>query len=162
MFGLWSQSGIPHRGWRCVTVIDLREDGSSPEETDYATCEMCGNERIRFVHVVEHDDFDRQLEVGCVCAEKLTEDYVNPRSRENKLKNKAARKAKWLTRTWRLSSKGNQFLNINGYNLGIFSNKFRPGQWKYRIDNQFSEKSYASVEAAKLGLFEEFWRLTQD
>ncbi|MBD2180042.1 hypothetical protein H6S82_12640 [Planktothrix sp. FACHB-1355] len=162
MTGLWSQPEIPHKGWRCITVIDVREDGSSPEETDYATCEMCGNERIRFVHILEHDDFDGQLEVGCVCAEKLSDDYINPRLQENKLKNKAARKAKWLTRKWRISDKGNHFLNIDGYNLGVFPNKFNPGHWKYRIGSKFSKSSFLSIKEAKLALFDEFWQLTQE
>lgn len=162
MTSVWNQLGLPHKGWRCVEVIDLRDDENSPEETDYATCEMCGNERIRFVHILEHDDFEAQLKVGCVCAENLTEDYINPRSHENKLKNKANRKAKWLTRKWRVSSQGNKFLNIDGHNLCVFLDKFRSGHWKYKIDKKFSKNSYTSITEAKLALFEEFWRLTQE
>jgi hypothetical protein len=33
-----------------VDVVDLRADGESADETDYATCQMCGNEKIRYVH----------------------------------------------------------------------------------------------------------------
>lgn len=50
----WSSAGIPHKGWTCVDVIDLRANGEQPEDTDYATCQMCGNEKIRFVHVMQH------------------------------------------------------------------------------------------------------------
>lgn len=49
---LWSTAGITHKGWLCVEVIDLRADVTPSEETDYAVCQMCGNERIRFVHVM--------------------------------------------------------------------------------------------------------------
>ena len=39
----WDQPGVPHKGWHCVDVVDLRADGESADETDYATCQMCGN-----------------------------------------------------------------------------------------------------------------------
>ena len=71
----WDQPGVPHKGWRCVDVVDLRADGESADETDYATCQMCGNEKIRYVHIMEHPDLDENFEVGCVCAEKMSDDY---------------------------------------------------------------------------------------
>lgn len=54
----WDQPGVPHKGWHCVDVVDLRADGESADETDYATCQMCGNEKIRYVHIMEHPDLD--------------------------------------------------------------------------------------------------------
>ena len=71
----WDQPGVPHKGWRCVDVVDLRADGESADETDYATCQMCCNEKIRYVHIMEHPDLDENFEVGCVCAEKMSDDY---------------------------------------------------------------------------------------
>lgn len=158
---LWTQSGVPHRGWQCVDVIDLRPTGQSVEDTMYAACEMCGNEPIRFVHIMQHEAYEEQLEVGCICAEKMSDDYVGPRQRETALKNKAARKAKWLSRKWRRSSRGNDFLNVEGFNLVVFPNKFKPGKWGYGIDGDFSRKVFDSKEEAKLALFEQFWELTQ-
>lgn len=52
----WDQPGVPHKGWHCVDVVDLRADVESADETDYATCQMCGNEKVRYVHVMEHPD----------------------------------------------------------------------------------------------------------
>lgn len=144
-----------------MDVYDVRADGASADEANYATCEMCGKERIRFVHIVEHDGFSGQLSVGCICAEKLSGDYVNPRSIEAVLKKKASRKGNWLTRQWRSSAKGNEFINVDGYNLGVLPNQFRPGTWKYRIDDQFSKQSYPSSDHAKMALFEEFWKVSQ-
>jgi len=43
----WGQPGVPHKGWHCLDVVDLRADGGPADETDYATCQMCGNEKIR-------------------------------------------------------------------------------------------------------------------
>ena len=71
----WDQPGVPHKGWHCVDVVDLRADGESADETDYATCQMCCNEKIRYVHIMEHPDLDENFEVGCVCAEKMSDDY---------------------------------------------------------------------------------------
>jgi hypothetical protein len=57
-----------------VDVVDLRADGEPADETDYATCQMCGNEKIRYVHIMEHPDLEENFEVGCVCAEKMSDD----------------------------------------------------------------------------------------
>lgn len=54
MYNHWNLPDIPHKGWRLLDVIDIREDGQSVEDTEYETCMMCGNGRIRFVHIVEH------------------------------------------------------------------------------------------------------------
>lgn len=166
MANLWREPGVPHKGWHCIDVIDVREDGSSPEEAEYETCQMCGNERIRFVHIVEHDEYDETLGVGCICAEKLTEDYINPRLLEKELRNKASRKARWLTREWRVSRQGNHYLAVDGFNVGIFPDRYKPGKWKYRISYQsnsyFSKSSYSSPREAKLALFEAYWQMVND
>ena len=143
-----------------MDVVDLRADGESADETDYATCQMCGNEKIRYVHIMEHPDLDENFDVGCVCAEKMSGDYEGPKRRENRLRNRAVRRKKWLTRTWRTSSKGNPFLNIQGHNVGVHINKFK--RWGYRIEGRFGAKTYPTMEAAKLALFDEFWMATQD
>ncbi|MBL8812122.1 MAG: hypothetical protein JNM43_18305 [Planctomycetaceae bacterium] len=160
--GLWSQADVPHRGWHCVGVEDIRPDGQPEDETEYATCQMCGNERIRFVHMMEHPEFDRVVEAGCVCAEKMSGDYVNPRLQEGRLRKKASRKARWLRRKWRTSHKGNHYLNVDGMNLVVFPAKFKPGRWCFRVDGDFSRSTYASHDEAKLALFEEFWERLSD
>jgi hypothetical protein len=50
-------------------VVDLRADGEPADNTDYATCQMCGNEKIRYVHIMEHPDVEEALDVVCVCGE---------------------------------------------------------------------------------------------
>jgi hypothetical protein len=113
---------------------------------------MCGNERIRYVHVVEHPEIAETYTVGCVCAEKMTGDYLNPQRRENDLRNRANRRSNWLTRAWKSSNKGNQFINMEGHNVGVFfDNKSKT--YKCRVDNKFGKKGYASIKDAKIGLF---------
>jgi hypothetical protein len=96
MANFWKQQGVPHKGWTLVDVIDVREDGQPEWETDYETCMMCGNEKIRYVHIVEHPEIEEEFRVGCTCAEKMTSDYLNPKRREKELRNKASRRINWL------------------------------------------------------------------
>jgi len=155
----WDKVGIPHKGWTCIDVVDLRGDGSDADETSYETCQMCGHEKIRFVHVMEHTDQEDSLRVGCVCAEKMSGDYVGPKQREAKLRNRAARRTRWLQRKWRVSAKGNSFMNVDGYNLGVHMNQSK--RWGYRIDSRFGMKTFATKDEAKLALFDDFWATTE-
>lgn len=91
---IWSLPDLPRKGWRCATVLDYGAE-------NYQTCEMCGNPRVRYIHRMMHEEHTGQLSVGCVCAEHMENDYVNPRKREGKLRYKAAahsRRKKQLAR----------------------------------------------------------------
>jgi hypothetical protein len=56
--GKWSQSRVPHKGWRSVDIDDRGASGD--------ICQMCESQAIRFVHFMEHDDYPAILEVVCV------------------------------------------------------------------------------------------------
>lgn len=151
MRGLWEKKGVPQRGWSLVESTDLGEP--------IATCEMCDNERVRFIHVMRHPDHKGDLGVGCVCAEKMTDDYVGPRLREAKMRNRASRRLRWLTRTWRVSSKGNDYLNVDGINVTVYPIRqgSRHGRWGYKINDKFSSRSFLSEDDAKLAAFDELF-----
>jgi hypothetical protein len=161
MAGLWDQPGVPHNGWQCTGVEDLGADGGPVDERDYATCEMCGHERIRFLHSMEHPKYSLELKVGCVCAEKMSDDYVGPREREDKLRNRAGKRGRWLTRRWRQSKNGNPYIRVGGYNLVVFPDRFRSNRWKFSIDGEFSPRAYASEDEAKLALFDAYSELPE-
>jgi hypothetical protein len=150
MSGKWDQPGVPHKGWICINVHDLGEPS--------AICEMCEVQEIRYVHTLEHPDYPTALEVGCVCAEHMEGDYVGPRRREATLKNAAARRARWLTRQWKMSAKGNPYLNVDGINIVLF--QLADGSWSGRITNrptqasETSRRRYASLDEAKLAAFD--------
>ncbi|MDD2958951.1 MAG: hypothetical protein PHE06_07960 [Lachnospiraceae bacterium] len=72
--GDWNKAGIPHKGWTCIDVVDLAEDSEPGDEVQYEQCEMCGNERIRFVHIMHHPEYSEELHVGCVL------DYLQQKS----------------------------------------------------------------------------------
>jgi hypothetical protein len=150
MSGKWSGAGVPKKGWTCVGVEDL----GSPE----ATCEMCEVQEIRYVHTMSHPDYAADLHVGCVCAEKMEEDYVRPRLREKALRSAAGRKKRWLSRTWRVSARGNPYLNTDGFNITVF--RHDGGSWGGRIEERAtgrsvtSKRRYATHDAAKLAAFD--------
>jgi hypothetical protein len=156
---LWNQADIPHKGWIFLDVIDT--------ETAEAICEMCGNERIRYVHMMAHADHSERLSVGCVCAEKMSDDYVNPRKRERELRNKTARLLRRKKRAaqidkekietlqcarWHASQKGNLYLNVLIHNyachLVVVKSKFGDF-WAFGLNGKFSSYKYNSVDEAK-------------
>ena len=96
----WSQEGIPHKGWRYVDVEDVCEGLAGDNERVYEQCQMCRNERIRYVHILTHPEFDGEIRVGCDCAAKMTDNYVNPQQRERDLKNRLYRKRNFAKQDW--------------------------------------------------------------
>jgi hypothetical protein len=104
--GKWTHLGVPHKGWTCVDIEDL----SSPDHV----CEMCETQDARYVHTMEHPDYADALRVGCVCAGHMEEDLLGARKREDAFKASRSRRARWLTREWRTSRAGNEYLNTDG------------------------------------------------
>ncbi|ASD26541.1 MULTISPECIES: hypothetical protein [Brevundimonas] len=152
--GKWAQAGVPHKGWSCVDIEDLGEPA--------VTCEMCETQEIRFVHHMTHPNYPGELGVGCVCAGRMEENYDAARQRETTARNQAGRKRKWLSRTWRVSFSGNEFLNTDGYNIVVFQQSSGPqrGSWTFRVTNRGTldslqaRKPYPSSDAAKLRAFD--------
>lgn len=148
----WSKNNIPHKGWVLIDVYDVREEGQSVAKTSYEQCMMCNNERIRFVHVVSNLDYAEPLKVGCVCAEKMTNDYVNPKKKERSLRNKAQRRNNWLKKEWSINKKGNLYLKVKGDYVLIFQDK-KTKKYKCLINETFGRKLFDTIEQAKLGAF---------
>ena len=148
--GKWSEVGVPHKGWKCVSVEDLEEPS--------ALCEMCETQEIRYVHYMTHDDYPETLGVGCVCAEHMEADRKGPKRRESNLRNAAARRKRWLSRSWRRSAAGNSFLNVDGLNIVVYK-RFN-GNWGARITDRRTEQArrsrrlYATEDEAKLAAFD--------
>lgn len=158
MSNLWSEAGFPHLGWRCINVTDLKTDDHD-DDYERGSCEACGRSDLRFVHTLEHSDYDRDVETGCECAAKLERDKAGPKAREHRLKNLAKRRANWLTRYWMTSQKGGKYLNIEGYTVGVNPHG---SQWRYWMARKgtkdyFGKSGWYSTESeAKLALFAAF------
>ena len=148
----WNKADIPHKGWVLVDVYDVREEAQSVANTSYEQCMMCNNERIRFVHVVSHPDYSESLKVGCICAEKMTNDYVNPKRKEKSLRNKAQRRINWLKKEWSINKSGNLYLRVKGDYVLIFQDK-KTKKYKCLINETFGQKLFDTIEQAKVGAF---------
>ena len=148
----WNKSGYPHKGWNWESVTDL-------EEATHV-CEMCDKENIRYVHTMRHSVENISIDVGCICAEKLSEDYTGLyKEREKKLRGIAQRKKSFLSRKWKHNLKKNSwFLDIDGITVTIFPDKFTPGKWKYVFNNKFSDLKFDTVESAQLAAFDAFFK----
>lgn len=68
---------LPRKGWLCVEVSD---------HGDYLKdCQWCGVAQFRYGHLMTHPEVADQIEVGCVCAEKMAQDY-NGKAAERKMR----------------------------------------------------------------------------
>jgi len=143
---------MPHKGWRLIDVIDIREDGQSECETGYESCMMCGHEKIRFVHILTHDEVGEEFRVGCNCSIRMTDDYVNPELRERELRNRANRRLAWRRKVWRINEKGNLILRFDGHKLLIFKYK-TTNKYKVVIDETFGNKLFDDILSAKNAAF---------
>ncbi len=151
--GRWSEPGVPHKGWRCVDFIDL----GRPSET----CGMCEGQEIRYVHVMEHADYPESIRAGCVCAENMEADTVAApgaaKDRERRAKSLEARRWRWVERVWRVSRRGNPFLNVDHFNVTLFR---KQKAWSGLIEDRksgqkiFAKRRYADQNSAKLAAFD--------
>lgn len=85
----WNRKDVPHKGWFNMGYEDL-------EEATHI-CDMCGKEEIRYVHTMYHSEMEDYFNVGCVCAEKMTNDYNTPKEQIKLMKKKNT----WLTQNWK-------------------------------------------------------------
>lgn len=85
----WNKKEIPHKGWSNIGCEDLGE----------AThiCDMCGKEEIRYVHTMYHPEAEDYFKVGCVCAEKMTNDYTTAKDQLKQMKKKTT----WMSINWK-------------------------------------------------------------
>jgi hypothetical protein len=164
MMAMWDKEGVPHKGWVCTEMIDLGEgleDLDADERKDYyESCQMCNQEGIRFVHVMEHKDFEGVLRVGYKCAEKMEEDYINPKNRESELKNRYNRRSNFLKRDWHCNSKGNYVLKYKGLYMTIMPSKYKKGEYGILFQEKatwtINGKKIQSLQEAKQAAFDVF------
>jgi hypothetical protein len=147
--GKWSLEGVPHRGWECIGFADLGYPA--------ATCEMCEAQEIRYVHTMSHPDYQEPLDCGCICASNMESDRAAAPERERQARNQQARRQGWLKRQWKISEKGNEYLNVDGCNVVVFP---VGDKWRARIAQQLGDHSrlskrlYPSNAAAKLAAYD--------
>jgi hypothetical protein len=138
----WSEKHFPHKGWEHSSIEDLEELSGQ--------CEMCGTS-LRYVHHLWHPQREESVAVGCNCAAKLTEDYVNPRLREKAAKGKSARNVRWLKKEWTPSHKGFT-LKALGYRMTVFQIQKSPyqGMWGYFVGETRGSAPCKTLNGAKV------------
>jgi hypothetical protein len=132
--------------------IDI-EDLEEPS----AVCDMCEMQEIRYVHTMEHPRYSEALRCGCICAGHMEGNPDAARDRETDMRNRAGRKARWLSRRWRRSGRGNPFIKAADYLIVVYP---QADHWAFRIKNTETDDGFASRRpldsetAAKLRAFD--------
>lgn len=96
----------PLDNWRCVGLID--------GEDAYFKCELCGYENVRYIHVMEHDEYFEKLYVGCICAGVMEGDILAAEGRDRKMKNRSKRKMNFPNRKWKIARSGACYVKYRG------------------------------------------------
>lgn len=126
--------GAPLSGWYCVDVIDVAdEDGGI---VSFATCELCHCNKVRYIHVMHHDDFFEDVEVGCICAGIMEGDILAAKERERQMKNRAKRKQNFPCRKWHQTRTGNYYLTYKGKRIFINRSRYNPNCYGVQMDGQ--------------------------
>ncbi len=146
----WQTPGIPHKGWQHQSCYDTE---ANDENEAWHTCQMCGMEKVRYVHVLTHDQYG-EIEVGCVCASKMTQDYVGPKAAETAARNRSTRRSTWLTRKWIETPKGYR-LTKGPFSVLVYS---AGPAWKVMVSDDdrkiWGKKRFESIDKAKLAAFD--------
>lgn len=155
----WDKAGVPHKGWSCVGVEDIADSSCDGEDIEYERCEMCGQEKIRFVHIMRHPEYPYELRVGCICAEKMSDDYVNPRRAEDSLRNRALRRKNFDKTTWNYNPRKNTYSKkYKGEYITIMQSRY--GNWGiFFAENRiwdYNGRKIRSMEDANRVAFEIF------
>lgn len=129
--------------WECVDIEDL---GGL-----YYTCEYCEKKAIRYVHTMSNEHGET-LRVGCVCAGKLEGNYLAAKNREQNFKNRIKAKRRFVSKKWKVSQKGHEYLVINKqFTVGVINHRSHFSGW---VDDQFLKQRFPDSEAAKAHIFE--------
>jgi len=122
---LWNQPGVPHKGYHSLGVTDL--------EAATHVCDMCGKEEIRYVHHLVHPEHGHK-DVGCVCAEKLTNDYVTHKEQLKEAVAATGKKERWLSKTWKETD---DYVVKKTHTYSAKAVKIAPGHWQGQILQPF-------------------------
>lgn len=115
----WNKKTVPHKGWMNQGCEDL-------EEATHV-CDMCGKEEIRYVHTMYHPEASDYFKVGCVCAEKMTNDYKTPKEQLKKMQ----ARSNWISQHWKK-------LDLFEYESKCFNSKYgRIEVGIFKVDNHY-------------------------
>lgn len=78
------------------------------------------------------------------------------RKREDSMQSRAGKRRRWLSRRWRVSVKGNPWINVDGFRVTVYK---RGDGWGATVaqgdgDPEHSRRIYPTEEQAKLAAFD--------
>lgn len=149
--------GLPRKGWTCTGDLD-----NGPGEP-YATCEFCGNPGVRFIFYATHPGVAHQLKVGCVCIERMTEDYVTHRRREKTLMDRASRRFSFVhSPRWKAYGDCNEYRTIDScrYTVRRIARGEYAGRFSLARDHKTSSYCWLTMHDAKVALFNDLYPAT--
>ncbi|WP_348694095.1 hypothetical protein [Duganella fentianensis] len=147
--GKWSVAGVPHKGWECVDIVDMGEPSQE--------CGMCETSMVRYVHRMEHPDYEETLGVGCICAGHMEGNLAASRARESSMKSRAGKRKRWLTRAWKTSATGKRYIVADGYRITVYP---KGKHWAATIAAtvgafvEHSKMPYKTMDEVKLAAFD--------
>lgn len=121
----------PFAYWKCVDMYDVADDGGA-----LFTCELCDCPKVRFVHVMRHEEYFEDVYVGCICAGIMDGDILAAKARDREMKNRAKRKRNYLKRQWTWRANGNCALRYKNRWITIMVSKYENGGFGVLCDNQ--------------------------
>ena len=126
--------GAPLSGWYCDYVYDVDDGDDEADSDELFTCELCRCQKVRYVHVMRHEEYFESLEVGCVCAGIMEGNILAAKERDRQLKNRAERKRHFPERRWFKNYTGNLQLDYKG--TRIYINRKADGHFSVYVKGQ--------------------------
>lgn len=128
--------GAPLEDWFCIAVYD--------EEDAVFTCQLCGCDKVRYVHVMRHREYLDDISVGCICAGVMEGDLMAAQERERLMRNRSQRRMKFIQRGWTTKRNGEFVRRHHGIDYRIMRSKFHDqqygvwhnGKWCWRCQGQ--------------------------
>jgi len=150
----------PTSDWTCREILDAKAINPGGK----SRCEFCGT-RLRWIHILQHDEWHRPVEAGCCCAARLCFDY-DAAAAERSAKNKFGRMTRFVAPHKWNPSKANpanvwRWVNLSDgqrVRVTIFLKDGKYGIYfadkKNNEDNYCPPGRYGSREEAKVVAFE--------
>lgn len=121
----------PITDWDCVYMYDVAEDDGALFD-----CELCYCPKVRYVHVMRHEEYFEDVHVGCICAGIMEGDILAAKERDRKMKNRAKRKANYLKREWKKQINGSFVLRYKNRWIAIIPSHSGIGDFIVICDSQ--------------------------
>lgn len=143
--------GAPCSGWVCENV-ETMEDATF-------TCELCDYDRIRYVHVMVHPQWNGKFRVGCVCDGTMSGNMLAAQERDDAAKRRVSRKRAFMKKQWAKHPAGIMVLPKTRKTITAEKDSFRGREfYKVTVGGEpypwWENRRIGTLDAAKAVAFE--------